>query len=124
MKEFFDVNLNKIKNNKLNFITYTFAIIFFIVYFVAFLVLIHNKYSVKNILSISADYVTVVSCILVLIQLIAFVKDSRRNEYRSRKEAAYKIAREYADIVLSNMSFIQAVLSISYNQQDPTCLEK
>lgn len=116
--------LGKSKNNKLNFFTYTFATIFFIVYVIGFTVLLHSKYSIKNILSLSADYVTIVSCILVLIQLIAFVKDSRRNEFRSRKEAAYKIAREYADDVLSNMGFIQSVLSVTFNQQDPTKLEK
>lgn len=119
MKRLRELFLKNMKNNKLNFFTYTFAIIFFIVYIVGIVILLCNKYSVKNILSLSADYVTVVSCILVLMQLIAFVKDSRRNEFRSRKEAAYKIAREYAEDVLANMGFIQSVLAVSYDEKNP-----
>lgn len=114
MKEYVD----RIKNNKLDVFTRISAIVFAVFYFIGLIILVINKYSLSSILSLSADYVTIVSFVLVLIQLIAFVKDSRRNEFRSRKEAAYKITREYADNVLGRMCFIQNVLSLNYNKND------
>lgn len=111
------------KNNRLNCLTAILVAIFTLVYIVALIILLIRHYPKSTILSISADYVTVVSFVIIVIQLIAFVKDSRRNEFRSRKEAAYHIAREYADKMLSRVSFIQAVLSLSYDS-DPNTLQE
>ena len=114
----------RVFNNKLSISTIALGIVSFIAYIIIFFYLRSKESSIDYILSISADYVTVVSCVLVLIQLFAFVKDSRRKEFRSRKEAAYNIAREYAQDVLSRITFIQNVLSLSYNQDDCRELEK
>ena len=116
--------LKEIKNNRLNLYTALITILFTILYIIALIYLLANNYRKSFVMSVSADYVTVVSCVIIVIQLIAFVKDSRRNEFRSRKEAAYRIAKEYANGVLIKMSFIQRVLSNTYDKKDPLLLEK
>lgn len=115
--------IEKFKSNKLNYATKYSAIIFAVVYFLAVVILIVNRFSLINILSMSANYVTIVSCVLVLIQLIAFVRDSRQKEFRSRKEYALTLAKEYANELLVNMTYINTVLSIHYNDKDMKELE-
>lgn len=110
--------LNKIKNNKLNIATIIVAVISILIYIIGFLILKSKNYEFPNLLSMSADYITLCSCIIVLIQLIAYVKDSRHNEARSRKESALDLAKEYAKDILGDMTFIENVLSIHYNPKN------
>ncbi len=117
-------NFYKIKNNKLNIITVIISVVMVLVFGIGLLYFVKHNKEIEEILTISSDYVTICSCILVLVQLFAFVKDSRRNEARSRKESALGLAKEYAKDILNNIGFIENVLSIHYNPQDPTELKE
>ncbi len=108
-----------IKSNKLNIITIFFAlvsIIFFIIGLFYFLHYTDTPY--EKILSMSANYITIISWVLVLIQLIAFVKDSRQKEFRCRKESALILAKEYANDLLQNFTYINSVLSAHYDSNN------
>ncbi len=110
--------------NKLNLFTVIFSIVFGIVYFMFIVLWKKQNVLFEDALSMSADYVTIVSCVLVLIQLIAFVKDSRQKEYRCRKENALVLAKEYANDLLKKFTFIQTVLSFYYDPDDATALQE
>lgn len=105
------------KKNKLNKATKIFSIICIIIYIFALVIFIKRKYSISSILSMSADYTTIVTFVLVAIQVIAFVKDSRLKEFRSRKEYALCLAKEYANNLLKNMTYINTVFSEYYYKQ-------
>lgn len=113
-----------IKSNKLNAATYFLIVIEFIVYVCRLGVEIKANTELKDILSMSADYVTVCSCIIVVIQALAFFNDARHKEYRSKKEAALDIARQYVDILTKQVAFIQSVLSYNYSPTDPNALSR
>lgn len=105
-------------SSKLNLLTLLVFIIGIVLYFLGFNNY-KNTYDAEAILSMTSDYFTVLSCSIVLIQLIAFVNDSRHKEFRSKKEAALNLAKEYAENLISYMTFIQIVLCINYNESSP-----
>lgn len=105
-------------SSKLNLLTLLVFIIGIVLYFLGFNNY-KNTYDTEAILSMTSDYFTVLSCSIVLIQLIAFVNDSRHKEFRSKKEAALNLAKEYAENLISYMTFIQIVLCINYNESSP-----
>ncbi|MBR5827556.1 MAG: hypothetical protein IKY78_10815 [Clostridia bacterium] len=115
---------NYIRNNKLNVATYIISFIGIVIYIIGVTTLKNTGTTLKEILSMSANYVTILSCIIVLVQLVAFFSDSRHKEYRRRKEVALDIAKQYAEISMSNMSFIQNVLSTYYDKNNVLLLEK
>lgn len=77
-----------------------------------------KKIDIAEFFSVSADYVAIASCILVLVQVVAFVKDARLKEARAKKEYALNLAKEYASEILCNMSFIKNVLIDYYKTID------
>ena len=115
---------NYIRNNKLNVVTYIISVIGIVIYIVGVITLRNTGTKLKDVLSMSANYVAILSCIIVLVQLVAFFSDSRHKEYRCRKEVALDIAKQYAETSMSNMSFIQNVLSIYYDKNNVLLLEK
>lgn len=117
-----DVVKTYIRNNKLNVVTYVIAFIAVVAYVVGITKEISNETELNNILSMSADYVTICSCIIVLIQLVAFFSDSRHKESRCRKEAALKLGEEYATKILHNITYIENVLATYYDKDNPALL--
>lgn len=117
---------NKLNINLLSLIS---SIVFITTIIIFSLFLIYLKKQGKGlseIFSISSDFITIISCIFVVIQLIAFVNDSKLHENRARKEAALDLAKGYADDLLIKMTFIQNVLVFSYkstNHAKPDLLE-
>lgn len=107
-----------LKSSRFNIISFWILIITLIVYIVLLVFFIVNKLYIKTIISVTADYVSIVSCFFVVIQLFVFVNDSRHSEARSGKEAALEIAKGYSSDVLPKISFIQNVLCINYNEKD------
>lgn len=114
MKKFYNSYL---KNNKLNTLTSVVIVIGFVGYVIGFCVLIGDK-TIEKILALTVDYVTVFSCIIAMIQLIAFVKDARYKEMRCRKEAALNLAKDYADNLVDEITGIINVLSVHYNPKN------
>ncbi len=108
-----------IRSNKLNVATWVIFIISLCLYTGGLFWFVSQNKTIEAILSSSADFIAICSCILVLLQVIAFVKDSRRNECRARKEFALDLAKIYANDLIIDMAFIQNVLSVHYNQGRP-----
>ncbi len=111
-----------LRNNKLNAFTYCVASIAIIVYAIGLKEQIESETLLRDILSMSANYVAICSCIIVLVQLVAFFSDSRHKESRCRKEAALKLADEYASTILRNITFIQNVVQCYYDKENPESL--
>ena len=106
---------NYIRNNKLNVATYIISFIGIVIYIVGVITLKNTGTTLKEILSMSANYVTILSCIIVLVQLVAFFSDSRHKESRCKKESALKLAEEYATNILADITFIENVVSAYYD---------
>ena len=106
------------KHSALNTITLVIVLLAMILYVIGLVSVSNQGYGYDKILSCSADYITIVSCILVLIQLVAFVKDARNKELRARKEYALGLAKEYAKDLLFRITMINNVVSKYYNPND------
>ncbi len=109
--------MNFIKKHLLDVITLATTILGIITYLIGFRYFSEGR-TTEQIFSLTVDYVTICSCALVLIQLIAFVKDARSKENRCRKEAALDLAKHYAENILTDITFIENVLSRHYNNKD------
>lgn len=106
---------NYIRNNKLNVATYIISLIGIVIYIIGVATLKNTGTTLKEILSMSANYVAILSCIIVLVQLVAFFSDSRHKESRCKKESALKLAEDYATNILINITFIENVASVYYD---------
>ena len=106
MNKFFKSIAKEFDFNK---ITGAFIAISLIVFLVGLIWLIIIGISLKEILEMSANYITVCSCSIAILQLIAFMKDLRHKEDRKRKEAAFDIANRYADLT-SSFTFVENVI--------------
>ncbi len=113
-----------LRNNKLNAFTYIIAGIAIIMYVLGLNEQINSEKTLSEILSMSANYVAICSCIIVLVQVVAFFSDSRHKESRCRKEAALKLADEYASTILRNITFIQNVVRCYYDRDNPESLNE
>ena len=107
---------NSVKNNKVMSVT-IFIIILSVILFVIGCFVFKSE-GTKDLLEMSANYITICSCVIVVIQLIAYVRDSRHNEARAKKEAALTLAEKYAKEILPSIAFIENVLSASYRQKN------
>lgn len=84
---------------------------FMVIIIAAFFILfIQKKFALPEVLSMTADSIAIISCLFVVLQLIAFVNDSRLHENRARKEAGLEIAKGYAKDLLTQISFTKNVL--------------
>lgn len=110
------------KTQKLNFVTCLVGTVALIIYLILFAVCFKDL-EIEVVLSSSANYVAIASCILALIQIIAFVKDSRLHELRAKKERALDLAKEYAESILCEITFIENVLN-KHCGKDGTKLEE
>lgn len=124
MTELMERCKNYLRENKLNATTYFIAFVAIIVYISGLRLQLKNGTELDVILSMSANYVAICSCIIVLIQLVAYFSDSRHKESRCRKEAALKLADEYATTILRNITFIQNVLMRYYDNEKPFLLNE
>lgn len=107
---------NFVKNNKVMSVTIL-VIILSVILFVVGCFIFKSEDS-KDLLEMSANYITICSCVIVVIQLVAYVRDSRHNEARAKKESALTLAEKYAKEILPSIAFIENVLSASYGQKN------
>ncbi|MBQ2848204.1 MAG: hypothetical protein IJE74_08100 [Clostridia bacterium] len=119
MKKIIKKIIKKIGHNKLTSLTVIVATLCSVVYLIGLFWYYKQNKNIDTILSASADYIAICSCILLLVQVFFYVRDSRRNEHRARKEFALGLANNYANDLLIDMAFIQNVLAKHYNEQTP-----
>lgn len=112
-----DKKNNYFRNNRLSIFTVIVMIFSVAVYVIGIILL--KKRDILELLTASADYIAICSWLLLLIQIISFVKDSRRKEHRARKERAFELAKLYANELLIDITYIENVLSKHYNKSNP-----
>ena len=110
--------ITRIRKNKLNSLTIAITVFASILYLIGFVILIKRGHGEIEIIRITADYMTIYSCVVILLQLIAFVRDTRFKELRSKKEAALDLAKEYATDILPTLAFIEGVIADNNNKTD------